>query len=77
MRKIIINFNNLNSIGEFHEYISRELEFSNTYGANLDALNDEISSLDENKIKFEVIKGGSILNEMQELIESILLRKFD
>ncbi|WAW14444.1 barstar family protein [Peptostreptococcus equinus] len=75
MRKITINFNNLNSIQAFHDYISKELEFSKDYNGNLDSLKNEISKLDKNRIKFEVIKGGSVLNEMQELIESILMKK--
>jgi len=73
--KLTVDFNQISNLDEFHEYISKELNFGEEYGCNLDALHDEISSYDD--LDVTVIKGGQVQMEMQELIEDILTGKVE
>lgn len=68
--EILVDFEKFDRVEEFHEYISKKLGFPDYYGNNLDALNDEISSL--SGVKFRVVKGGHIDEDIQKTIESIL-----
>lgn len=70
--KLIVDFNKINSLDEFHEFMAKELNFGDEYGYNLDALHDEIKSYKD--LDVEVIKGGKVQMEMQELIEDMLTR---
>lgn len=70
---VVVDLRKFDTVEKFHDYISKTLGFARYYGANLDALNDEISSI--GGIEFEVIKGGRIDPEVQDAIEKILLRK--
>jgi len=73
--KLIVDFNQISDLDEFHEYISEALNFGEEYGSNLDALHDEISSYEN--LDVTVIKGGQVQMEMQELIEEILTGKVE
>lgn len=68
--EIVIDLRSFETVEEFHKYISEKLNFSEHYGYNLDALNDEVSSL--SGISFSLIRGGQIPEEVQDAIESIL-----
>ncbi|MEG0249545.1 MAG: barstar family protein [Peptostreptococcus sp.] len=69
MEKLTVDFNNLETLEEFHDFIKKNLNLSSEYGRNLEALNSVVFKSD---VKFEVIKGGPILMEMQEIIADIL-----
>lgn len=47
MKKVFLNTNTMYSMEDIHKYLASELGFSETYGNNLDALYDELTSLDE------------------------------
>lgn len=69
MRKLTVDFNNFRTLDDFHDFIIEELELDSEYGRNLDALH-RIS--EKSDCEFEVIKGGPVLEEMQEIIYAIL-----
>ncbi len=69
MKKLTIDFNNFQTLDEFHEFIMRELDLDSDYERNLDALRNISDKVD---CEFEVIKGGLILEEMQEIVAAIL-----
>lgn len=69
MEKLTVDFNNLETLDQFHEFIKKNLNLSSEYGGNLEALHDVVVN---SNIKFEVIKGGPILMEMQEIIADLL-----
>lgn len=69
MKKIVIDFNGLNTLEEFYEFMAVELELDESREINLGVLTQIASS---KNYEFEVIKGGCILTEMQEIITDIL-----
>lgn len=69
MRKLTVDFNNFRTLDDFHDFIIEALELDSEYGRNLDALH-RIS--EKSDCEFEVIKGGPVLEEMQEIICAIL-----
>lgn len=71
MEKIVVDFNELKTLDEFHDLVVEKLGLGDSYERNLCSL--QKVSLDSN-FSFEVIKGGPILEEMQEIISDILSR---
>ena len=69
MEKIIVDFNKMGTLEEFHDFIIEKLELGDSYERNLCSLRKVAS---ETNLSFEVIKGGNILEEMQEIISDIL-----
>lgn len=69
MKKLVVDFNNFATLDDFHNFIADELGLSSEYGRNLDALHHIAAKED---CEFEVKKGGPVLIEMQELIETVL-----
>ena len=47
MRKVLLDLNPARTVERIHEYLKFELEFSDYYGGNLDALYDELTSVTE------------------------------
>ncbi len=47
MREITLDLSAMDSPARFHEAIARELNFPSWYGANYDALHDQLTSLTE------------------------------
>ncbi len=69
MKKVTIDFNNFQTLDEFHEFMIRELDLDSDYGRNLEA----VKELSKNSTyEYKVIKGGPVLEEMQEIIAAIL-----
>ena len=53
MKELVINCTGISSMAEMHDILSRELNFPDWYGRNLDALHDCLTSLcEETKITF-------------------------
>lgn len=69
MRKLTVDFNNFRTLDDFHEFMIKELCLDSDYGRNLDALHHISKNAD---CEFEVIKGGPVLEEMQEIVYAIL-----
>lgn len=68
--KIVVDFNEFEDLTQFHDFIVEKLDLDENYNRNLDALHSVKENTDA---EFEVIKGGKVLLEMQELIENILV----
>lgn len=69
MRKLTVDFNNFMSLDDFHDFMIKELDLDSEYRRNLDGLHHISDKVD---CEFEVIKGGPVLEEMQEIVYAIL-----
>ena len=47
MREVTLDLSPMTGIADFHEAIARELNFPSWYGANYDALHDQLTALTE------------------------------
>jgi|InofroStandDraft_1065614.scaffolds.fasta_scaffold135310_2 ribonuclease inhibitor len=47
MRKVVLNFDGMNSKEEIQEYLAEQMEFPFYYGKNLDALYDCLTDISE------------------------------
>ena len=47
MRKVVLNFDGMNSKEEIQEYLAEQMEFPFYYGKNLDALHDCLTDIQE------------------------------
>ena len=53
MKELVINCTGISSMAEMHDILSRELNFPDWYGRNLDALHDCLTAIcEETKITF-------------------------
>lgn len=68
---VVLDFNNFSSIDEFHDFMIEEFDLDDSYERDIRSLKELENSFDN--VKFIVIKGGSIVMEMQEIIEKILV----
>lgn len=68
---VVLDFNKFSSIDEFHDFIIEEFDLDDSYERDIRSLKELKNSL--YSVKFIVIKGGSIVMEMQEIIEKILV----
>lgn len=87
MKKIVIDGEKITSMSDFHDFVSKELDFPSFYGRNLDAMYDcltdiavetEIVVENFDKLEYELGKYAAIilkvLEDASEVNENIKLK---
>lgn len=69
---IKIDFNDYQTMEDFHDDIEKKLELPVYYGRNLDALHDVIGELAPESVSFDIVFGGQLPERTQHIIASIL-----
>lgn len=72
MDRIVFDFKEYRTIEEFHEDVIKKLALTDFYGRNLDAFNDELSSLSKSQYEVKMIYGGKISTAYQDLVYEII-----
>lgn len=74
MRLLEVNLNTMSEETEVHQYLKEQMNFPEHYGANLDALYDVLTELEEN-ICVEIVRctdEHSALYEFGKKLESVM-----
>ncbi len=69
MKKIILDFDNVTSVREAHDYIASKMNFPDYYGKNLDALYDSLTEIG-NEVYVKIIN-CDLLDEVENSIVNV------